>query len=229
LERSTAGSRAPCPTQPHSSNAFTSALASRYRIERELGHGGMATVYLAEDLKHHRKVAVKALRPDLAATLGPERFLREIEIAAQLQPPNILPLLDSGEADDFLYYVMPYVEGHSLRDKVAKEGELPIGEAVGILRDVVDALTTAHERGVVHRDIKPENILLSGRHALVTDFGVAKAVSEATGRAQLNRGSLTSAFETAPTRPPPVGNSKDCNNSCNNTHGRPRALTRVNR
>jgi Tol biopolymer transport system component len=161
------------------------ALADRYTIEREIGSGGMATVYLAEDLRHHRQVAIKVLRPDLAATLGPERFLREIEIAAQLQHPNILPLLDSGEADDFLYYVMPFVEGHSLRDKLAREGELPIGEAVRILRDVVDALTAAHAHGVVHRDIKPENVLLSGRHALVTDFGVAKAVSEATGREQL--------------------------------------------
>ena len=164
---------------------LTAALADRYTIEREIGSGGMATVYLAEDLRHHRKVAVKVLRPDLAATLGPERFLREIEIAAQLQHPNILPLLDSGEAGNFLYFVMPYVEGQSLRDKLAKEGELPVGEAVRILRDVVDALTAAHAHGVVHRDIKPENVLLSGRHALVTDFGVAKAVSEATGRAQL--------------------------------------------
>ncbi|MGD8727034.1 MAG: serine/threonine-protein kinase, partial [Gemmatimonadales bacterium] len=161
------------------------ALADRYTIEREIGSGGMATVYLAEDLKHHRKVAIKVLRADLAATLGPERFLREIEVAAQLQHPHILPLHDSGEADGFLYYVMPFVEGQSLRDKLAKEGELPIGEAVRILRDVADALTAAHAHGVVHRDIKPENILLSGRHALVTDFGVAKAVSEATGREQL--------------------------------------------
>ncbi|MGD8727062.1 MAG: protein kinase [Gemmatimonadales bacterium] len=161
------------------------AIADRYTIEREIGAGGMATVYLAEDLRHHRKVAIKVLRPDLAATLGPERFLREIEVAARLQHPHILPLLDSGEADDFLYYVMPYIEGQSLRDKLAKEGELPIGDAVRILRDVVDALTEAHANGVVHRDIKPENILLRGRHALVTDFGVAKAVSEATGREQL--------------------------------------------
>ncbi|MGD8727084.1 MAG: protein kinase [Gemmatimonadales bacterium] len=161
------------------------ALADRYTIEREIGSGGMATVYLAEDLKHHRKVAIKVLRADLAATLGPERFLREIEVAAQLQHPHVLPLHDSGEADGFLYYVMPFVDGQSLRDKLAKEGELPIGEAVRILRDVVDALTAAHQHGVVHRDIKPENILLSGRHALVTDFGVAKAVSEATGREQL--------------------------------------------
>jgi serine/threonine-protein kinase len=157
------------------------ALSDRYTIERELGSGGMATVYLAEDVKHHRKVAVKVLRPELASVLGPQRFLQEIEIAAQLQHPHILPLHDSGEADGFLYYVMPYVEGESVRDKLVKEGELPIGDAVRILRDVVDALTEAHAHGVVHRDIKPENILLRGRHALVTDFGVAKAVSEATG------------------------------------------------
>ncbi len=160
-------------------------LADRYAIEREVGSGGMATVYLAEDIKHHRQVAIKVLRPDLAATLGPERFLREIEVAARLQHPHILPLHDSGETHGFLYYVMPFVEGQSLRDKLAKEGELPIGEAVRIIRDVVDALTEAHANGVVHRDIKPENILLRGRHALVTDFGVAKAVSEATGREKL--------------------------------------------
>ncbi|UCG88524.1 MAG: protein kinase, partial [Gemmatimonadota bacterium] len=161
------------------------ALADRYAIESELGSGGMATVYLAEDLKHHRKVAVKVLRPNLAAALGPERFLQEIEIAAQLQHPNILPLYDSGEADGFLFYVMPHIEGASLRDKLAREGELPIADAVRVMRDVVDALTEAHGNSVVHRDIKPENILLRGRHALVTDFGVAKAVSEATGREQL--------------------------------------------
>ena len=160
-------------------------LADRYAIERELGSGGMATVYLAEDLKHERKVAVKVLRPDLAAALGSERFLREIKIAAQLHHPHILPLHDSGEADGFLYYVMPYEEGQSLREKLAKEGELPVTEAVRLLRDVVDALAHAHKQGVVHRDIKPDNVMLSGRHALVTDFGVAKAVSEATGRQQL--------------------------------------------
>jgi len=161
------------------------ALADRYAIEREIGSGGMATVYLAHDIRHERNVAVKVLRPELAAALGPERFLREIRIAANLHHPHILPLYDSGEADGFLYYVMPYEEGESLRDKLAKEGELPVTEAVRILRDVVDALAHAHERGVVHRDIKPDNVLLSGRHALVTDFGVAKAVSEATGRDKL--------------------------------------------
>jgi TolB-like protein/tRNA A-37 threonylcarbamoyl transferase component Bud32 len=161
------------------------ALADRYQLDRELGAGGMATVYLAQDLKHHRRVAVKVLRPELAATLGPERFLREIEIAAQLHHPHILPLYDSGEAGGFLFYVMPYEEGQSLRQRLVREGELPVSEAARLLRDVVDALAHAHEHGVVHRDIKPENILLSGHHALVTDFGVAKAVSEATGREQL--------------------------------------------
>ena len=161
------------------------ALADRYRIEREVGAGGMATVYLAEDVKHRRKVAVKVLRPELAATLGPERFIREIEIAAQLQHPHILPLLDSGDADGFLYYVMPFVEGQSLRERLSREGELPVHEAARILAEVADAIAYAHERGVVHRDIKPDNVMMSGRHALVTDFGVAKAVSEATGRQQL--------------------------------------------
>jgi len=161
------------------------ALADRYAVEREIGRGGMATVYLAQDLKHRRRVAIKVLPPELAAALGPERFLREIEVAARLQHPHILPLLDSGDADGLLYYVMPYVEGQSLRDRLTKEGELPVGEAVQILHDVVDALTEAHAHGVIHRDIKPENILLRGRHALVTDFGVAKAVSEATDQARL--------------------------------------------
>ena len=170
-------------------SSLSIVLADRYRIERELGQGGMATVYLAEDLKHGRKVAVKVLRPELAETLGAERFLREIRIASQLYHPHILPLIDSGAGahesggDGVLYYVMPYVEGESLRAKLAREVELPVAEAVRILRDVLAALTYAHEHGVVHRDIKPENVLLAGRHALVADFGVAKAVSEA-GAAQ---------------------------------------------
>ena len=163
---------------------LTTALADRYAIERELGSGGMATVYLAEDLKHHRKVAVKVLRPELAAVLGSERFIREIEIAAQLEHPHILTLIDSGEADGFLFFVMPYIKGESLREKLA-HGELPIADAVRILRDVTDALSHAHGEGLVHRDIKPDNVLLSGNHAVVTDFGVAKAVSEATGRERL--------------------------------------------
>ena len=155
------------------------ALTGKYVLERELGAGGMATVYLAEDPKHHRKVAIKVLRPDLAAVLGGARFLREIEIAAQLSHPHILPLYDSGDADGLLYYVMPYVEGESLRDRIATGGAMPIGDAVRLLRDVADALAAAHARGVVHRDIKPDNVMVSGRHALVTDFGVAKALSEA--------------------------------------------------
>ena len=161
------------------------ALADRYRLERELGAGGMATVYLAEDLKHHRQVAVKVLRPELAATLGPDRFMQEIEIAARLQHPHILPVHDSGEAGGFLFYVMPYVEGESLRDRLTHHGELPVHDAVRLLVEIADALAYAHAHGVVHRDIKPENIMLSGRHALVMDFGVAKAVSEASGRNRL--------------------------------------------
>ena len=157
------------------------ALAGRYVLARELGRGGMATVYLAEDLRHRRKVAVKVLRPELAATLGAERFAREIEIAAQLQHPHILPVLDSGEADGFLFYVMPYVEGESLREKLQREGQVAISEAIRLLREIADALAYAHARGVVHRDVKPDNVLLSGRHVLVADFGVAKAVSQASG------------------------------------------------
>jgi serine/threonine-protein kinase len=164
---------------------LAAALADRYRIERELGQGGMATVYLAEDVRHRRKVAVKVLRPELAASMGPDRFLREIEIAAQLQHPHILPLLDSGDADGFLFYVMPFVQGESLRDRLVRERELPVQDALRIITEVADALAHAHQHGVVHRDIKPENILLSGRHALVADFGVAKAVSEASGRLKL--------------------------------------------
>jgi eukaryotic-like serine/threonine-protein kinase len=153
------------------------ALSSHYCLERELGRGGMATVYLAEDLKHHRKVAVKVLRAELAAMLGPERFLREIEISSQLHHPHILPLYDSGEAEGFLFYVMPYVEGGALRDRLIRERQLPLDDALQIARDVADALSFAHSHGVVHRDIKPENVLLEFRHAVVTDFGIAKAVS----------------------------------------------------
>src|SRR2546428_601690 len=161
------------------------ALADRYRLIRELGSGGMATVYLAEDMRHRRQVAVKVLRPELAATLGADRFTREIETVAQFQHPHILPLPDSGQADGFFYYVMPSVEGEPLRDRLARHGELPIHDAVKILVEIVDALAYAHAHGVAHRDIKPDNVLLSGRHALVMDFGVAKALSEATGRQRL--------------------------------------------
>jgi serine/threonine-protein kinase len=157
------------------------ALSDRYAIERELGSGGMATVYLAEDLKHHRMVAVKVLRPELAAALGPDRFLREIEIAASLTHPHILPLYDSGEAEGFLYYVMPYVEGESLRDRLNREKQLPVDDALQIAREVADALGSAHKHDVIHRDIKPENILLEEGHAVVADFGIARAVDVAGG------------------------------------------------
>jgi serine/threonine-protein kinase len=151
----------------------------------------MATVYLAEDLKHGRKVAIKVLRPELATAIGPERFLREIKLTAGLEHPHILTLHDSGEADGLLYYVMPYIEGESLRDRIAEEGKLPAPDAVRILRNVVDALAYAHGLGVVHRDVKPDNVLLSGRHAMVTDFGIAKAVSEAGGQQGLTSTGIT--------------------------------------
>jgi eukaryotic-like serine/threonine-protein kinase len=157
------------------------ALADRYDIERELGAGGMATVYLAEDLKHKRKVAVKVLRPDLAAVLGAERFVQEITTTASLQHPHILPLFDSGTAGGFLYYVMPYIEGETLRGKLDRETQLGIDEAVGITVSLADALDYAHRHGVIHRDIKPENILLHDGRPVVADFGIALAVSAAAG------------------------------------------------
>ena len=156
------------------------ALPAQYRIERELGEGGMATVYAARDVRHDRPVAIKVLRPDTYSPSGAERFLREIRIAAQLTHPHILPLIDSGEGDGTLFYVMPFIAGETLRARLARGGELPVGEAVRILRHVLDALAYAHDHGVVHRDIKPENILLSDRHALVADFGVAKALGAAS-------------------------------------------------
>jgi serine/threonine-protein kinase len=167
---------------------LNAALANQYAAECVLGSGGMATVYLAEDLKHHRRVAIKVLKPDLAAAVGAERFLREIEIAASLHHPHVLPLYDSGEADGFLYYVMPYVEGESLRDRLSRERQLPIDEALQIAREVADALSSAHSRGIVHRDIKPENILLEEGHATVSDFGVARAISGAAGERGTERG-----------------------------------------
>jgi serine/threonine-protein kinase len=156
---------------------LTAALEERYRIERELGRGGMAVVYLAHDLRHERQVAVKVLRPELAASVGVERFLREIKLAAKLTHQNVLALYDSGEADGFLYYVMPYVEGESLRHKLSREGQLAITEALRLTQEVAEGLDYAHEQGVIHRDIKPENILLSRGHALIADFGIAKAVA----------------------------------------------------
>jgi len=157
------------------------ALADRYTIERELGRGGMATVYLAQDLKHHRRVAIKLVKPELAAALGPARFLREIATAAGLTHPHILPLHDSGDVAGFLYYVMPFVEGESLRSRLDRERQLPLAEALQITREVADALGYAHSHDVVHRDIKPDNILLSSGHALVADFGIARAISAAGG------------------------------------------------
>jgi serine/threonine-protein kinase len=160
---------------------LNAALAGRYTIEREIGAGGMATVYLATDAKHDRKVALKVLNPDLAAVLGPDRFPREIRIVAQFHHPHILSLYDSGESAGFLYYVMPLVEGESLRQRMRRDRQMPVGDAVRILREIVDALAYAHQHGIVHRDIKPDNVMLEGRHAVVTDFGVAKAVTAAGG------------------------------------------------
>ena len=160
---------------------LSAALADRYRLERELGQGGMATVYLAEDLKHHRPVAIKVLRPELAAVLGADRFVQEITTTAALQHPHILPLFDSGSADGFLYYVMPYIEGETLRTKLDREKQLGVDEAVKITTEVADALDYAHRHGVIHRDIKPENILLHDGRPMVADFGIALAVSAAAG------------------------------------------------
>ena len=158
-----------------------SALADRYAVERELGQGGMATVFLAQDLKHERRVAIKVMGHDLAAQLGADRFLREIKTAAQLNHPNILPLYDSGEADGLLYYVMPFVDGGSLRDRLDREGALPLEDALRIAQEVADALHTAHASGIIHRDIKPENILFIAGRPVVADFGIARAVRAAGG------------------------------------------------
>ena len=155
---------------------LTAALSDRYRLERELGEGGMATVYLARDERHNRRVALKVLKPELAAVVGAERFLAEIETTANLQHPHILPLFDSGQADSFLFYVMPFVDGETLADRIAREKQLPVDEALGIATSVCNALQVAHDAGIVHRDIKPGNILLSRGEPLVADFGIALAV-----------------------------------------------------
>ncbi len=160
---------------------LASALADRYAIEREIGEGGMATVYLAVDVRHERRVAIKVLHPELSSMLGPDRFLSEIKLTASLQHPHILPLFDSGVADGLLYYVMPFVEGETLRGRLERERQLPVAEAVRLAREVADALNYAHERGVVHRDIKPENVLLQNGRAMVADFGIALAVQQAGG------------------------------------------------
>ena len=171
------------------SDRLRSALADRYTVEREVGRGGMATVYLAHDLKHDRQVALKVLHPELAASLGPERFLREIKVAARLNHPHIVPLHDSGQAGDLLYYVMPYVDGESLRQRLIREKRLPLDEALEIARDVAAALDYAHRQGVVHRDIKPENVMMHEGEALVTDFGIAKAVTAAANENLTQTGS----------------------------------------
>ena len=163
-------------------STLQNALAGRYAFERELGRGGMATVYLARDLTHDRYVAVKVLLPELAVTLGMERFLREIDVGTALQHPRIVGVLDSGSADGVLYYVMPFVEGMSLRDRLNKEKQLPVDETIELTQQVADALAYAHSKGVIHRDIKPENILLDAKGgAMVADFGIARAVSVAGG------------------------------------------------
>jgi serine/threonine protein kinase/tetratricopeptide (TPR) repeat protein len=179
-----ADSSIPTPVVPVAlaTSELTDALKDRYRLDRELGRGGMATVYLAQDLKHDRLVALKVLHPELAASLGPERFLREIKVAARLSHTHIVPLYDSGQAGDLLYYVMPYVEGESLRQRLKREKQLPVDVAVQIARNVAGALDYAHRHQVVHRDIKPENVMLHEGEALVTDFGIAKAISASAGQ-----------------------------------------------
>ena len=157
-----------------------SALLSRYHLDRELGRGGMATVYLATDLRHERRVALKVLHPELSSALGPDRFLREIKLAARLNHPHIIPLFDSGEAAGYLYYVMPVVEGESLRDRILREGRIPLDESLQIVRGIASALDYAHRQNIVHRDIKPENVMLQDGEALVMDFGIAKALSAAS-------------------------------------------------
>ena len=167
---------------------LASALSDRYRIGQMLGAGGMATVYLAQDMKHDRKVAIKVLRSELAAVIGADRFLAEIKTTANLQHPHILPLHDSGEAGPYLFYVMPYVEGESLRDRLNREKQLPINDAIRIATEVASALDYAHRHGVIHRDIKPENILLHDGSALVADFGIALAASKATNNRMTETG-----------------------------------------
>ncbi len=166
---------------------LNAALEGRYRIEHEIGEGGMATVYLAEDLRHERKVALKVLKPELAAMVGAERFLAEIKTTANLQHPHILPLHDSGGADGFLFFVMPYVKGETLRDRIDRERQLPVDEAVAIAARVAAALQHAHEQGVIHRDIKPGNILIQDGEPIVSDFGIALAAGVGMRRAPLFR------------------------------------------
>jgi eukaryotic-like serine/threonine-protein kinase len=162
-------------------DSLRTALAGRYDLERELGAGGMATVYLAHDLRHDRRVAIKVLRPELAAVIGAERFLREIKTIANLQHPHILGLIDSGEVNGTAYFVMPFVDGESLRDRLHREQQLPIADAVRIATEIAGALDYAHRHGIIHRDIKPENVLLHDGRAIVADFGIALAASKVGG------------------------------------------------
>src|SRR5688500_13852623 len=167
------------------SDRLKAALSSRYAIDRELGAGGMATVYLAHDIRHDRKVALKVLKAELAAVMGADRFLTEIRTTANLQHPHILPLHDSGEAGGSVFYVMPFVEGETLRERLSRERQLPVADAVRIAREVADALDYAHRHGVIHRDVKPENIMLHDGRALVADFGIALAMSRSDGATRM--------------------------------------------
>jgi len=172
------------------SKRLATALAGRYQIEREIGRGGMATVHLARDLRHGRWVAIKVLRDELGAAVGAERFLEEIRVTASLQHPHILPLFDSGSAEGLVWYVMPFVEGETLRSRLTRERRLPVDDALQLMREMADALEYAHRHGVVHRDVKPENVLLQSGHALVADFGIALALENAGG-ARLTRTGIT--------------------------------------
>src|SRR6185312_12743253 len=167
------------------------ALADRYLLERELGAGGMATVYLAHDPRHNRKVAIKIMRPEVATVIGSERFLKEIETTANLQHPHILPLFDSGRVDGTVFYVMPYVQGESLRSRLGRETRLPVVDAVRIAGEIAAALDYAHRQGVIHRDIKPDNVLFHDGRALVADFGIALAWSNRDGKTRLTRSGVS--------------------------------------
>ncbi|HZI41876.1 MAG TPA: protein kinase [Gemmatimonadaceae bacterium] len=190
LERPPAEQLIALSAPPSLTTRLATALAGRYQLEREIGRGGMATVHLALDLRHHRRVAIKVLREELAAAIGAERFLEEIRVTASLQHPHILPLFDSGSAQGLLWYVMPFVEGETLRSRLARERRLPLDDALVLVREMADALDYAHRRGIVHRDVKPENVLLQSGHALIADFGIALALENAGG-ARLTRTGIT--------------------------------------